>query len=109
MVTSEMRHNAKAVNFGIVYGQTPFGLAASLGIDRKEAEEYIRTYFELHAGVKKFIAKTIAEVRESGFAPTLFGDVYKRQGKNGPEFIPRCVSNWVSGRSRLQQIQFGVS
>ena len=64
MVTSEMRRNAKAVNFGIVYGQTPFGLAASLGIDRKEAEEYIRTYFELHAGVKKFIQETIAEVRE---------------------------------------------
>ncbi|MBV9768649.1 MAG: DNA polymerase I, partial [Bryobacterales bacterium] len=51
MVTPDMRRNAKAVNFGIVYGQTPFGLATSLGIDRKEAEEYIRTYFELHAGV----------------------------------------------------------
>ena len=73
MVTSEMRRNAKAVNFGIVYGQTPFGLAANLGIDRKEAEEYIRTYFELHAGVKKFIAETIAEVRQSGTALTLSG------------------------------------
>src|SRR6202044_9834 len=57
MVTPDMRRNAKAVNFGIVYGQTPFGLAASLGIDRKEAELYIQTYFELHAGVKKFIQK----------------------------------------------------
>ena len=47
MVTSDMRRNAKAMNFGIVYGQTPFGLAASLGIDRKEAELYIQTYFEL--------------------------------------------------------------
>jgi DNA polymerase-1 len=73
MVTSDMRRNAKAVNFGIVYGQTPFGLAANLGIDRKEAEEYIRTYFELHAGVKKFIAETIAEVRQSGTALTLSG------------------------------------
>ncbi len=73
MVTSEMRRNAKAVNFGIVYGQTPFGLAANLGIDRKEAEEYIRTYFELHAGVKKFIAETIAEVRKTGTALTLSG------------------------------------
>ena len=73
MVTPEMRARAKAVNFGIVYGQTPFGLAASLGIDRKEAETYIRTYFELYAGVRKFIDKTIAEVRESGFARTLFG------------------------------------
>jgi DNA polymerase-1 len=73
MVTSDMRRNAKAVNFGIVYGQTPFGLAASLGIDRKEAETYINTYFELHAGVKKFIQETVAEVRKTGFAPTLFG------------------------------------
>ncbi len=73
MVTPEMRRNAKAVNFGIVYGQTPFGLAASLGIDRKDAETYIRTYFELHAGVRKFIQETIAEVRKNGYAITLFG------------------------------------
>jgi DNA polymerase-1 len=98
MVTSEMRRNAKAVNFGIVYGQTPFGLAASLGIDRKEAEEYIRTYFELHAGVKKFIAKTIAEVRESGYAPTLFGrkrpipDMHSRN-PNARSFAERTAVN----------------
>lgn len=73
MVTPEMRRNAKAVNFGIVYGQTPFGLATSLGIDRKEAEDYIRTYFELHKGVKKFIEETIAQVRKTGVAVTLFG------------------------------------
>jgi DNA polymerase I len=73
MVTSEMRRNAKAVNFGIVYGQTPFGLATSLGIDRKEAELYIQTYFELHSGVRKFIQETVAEVRKNGYAVTLFG------------------------------------
>src|ERR1700692_1078189 len=73
MVTADMRRNAKAVNFGIVYGQTPFGLAATLGIDPKEAELYIRTYFELHAGVKKFIQETIAEVRNTGTALTLSG------------------------------------
>ena len=73
MVTPEMRRNAKAVNFGIVYGQTPFGLAASLGIERKEAEEYIHTYFELHSGVRKFIQETIAEVRKNGYAITQFG------------------------------------
>jgi DNA polymerase I len=98
MVTADMRRNAKAVNFGIVYGQTPFGLAASLGIDRKEAEEYIRTYFELHAGVKKFIQKTIAEVRESGFAPTLFGrkrpipDMHSRN-PNARSFAERTAVN----------------
>src|ERR1039457_1304613 len=73
MVTPEMRHGAKAVNFGIVYGQTPFGLATSLGIERKEAETYIRSYFELYKGVRKFLDKTIAEVRTAGYAPTLFG------------------------------------
>ncbi len=98
MVTSEMRRNAKAVNFGIVYGQTPFGLATSLGIDRKEAELYIQTYFELHAGVKKFIQKTIAEVRESGFAPTLFGrkrpipDMHSRN-PNARSFAERTAVN----------------
>jgi DNA polymerase-1 len=98
MVTPDMRRNAKAVNFGIVYGQTPFGLAASLGIDRKEAELYIQTYFELHAGVKKFIQKTIAEVRESGFAPTLFGrkrpipDMHSRN-PNARSFAERTAVN----------------
>lgn len=73
MVTPEMRRNAKAVNFGIVYGQTPFGLAQGLGIDRKEAEVYIRRYFERYAGVREFIDKTIAEVRQSGVSLTLLG------------------------------------
>jgi DNA polymerase I len=73
MVTAEMRRSAKAVNFGIVYGQTPFGLAQQLCIDRKEAELYIRRYFERYGGVREFIDRTIAEVRESGVAKTLLG------------------------------------
>jgi DNA polymerase-1 len=73
MVTSDMRRNAKAVNFGIVYGQTPFGLAQQLGIDRKEAEQYIRQYFERYAGVKRFITKTIEEVKRTGVSKTLHG------------------------------------
>jgi DNA polymerase-1 len=73
MITAEQRRNAKAVNFGIVYGQTPFGLAATLGIDRKEAELYIRAYFERYAGVRRFIDATIAEVRRRGVALNIFG------------------------------------
>jgi DNA polymerase I len=73
MVTPEMRRGAKAVNFGIVYGQTPFGLAQQLGIDRKEAELYICRYFERYAGVRQFIDRTIEEVRRTGFASTLAG------------------------------------
>ena len=73
MITPEQRRNAKAVNFGIVYGQTAFGLAATLGIDRKEADLYIRAYFERYAGVRRFIDATIAEVRRSGVAVSMFG------------------------------------
>lgn len=73
MVTPEMRRNAKAVNFGIVYGQTAFGLAAQLGVPKAEAERYIRGYFERYAGVKKWIERTIAEVRQCGYTLTLHG------------------------------------
>ena len=73
LVTSEMRRNAKAVNFGIVYGQSAFGLAAQLGIPRAEADKYIKNYFARYAGVKRWIDDTIAQVRETGFTLTLHG------------------------------------
>ena len=73
MVTPEMRRNAKAVNFGIVYGQTGFGLAAQLGIPREEAERYIRGYFERYAGVKRWLDAMVEEVRRRGYTLTLDG------------------------------------
>lgn len=73
MVTPEHRRSAKAVNFGIVYGQTAFGLAQSLGIGRGEADQYIKAYFERYAGVRKWLDATMAEVRRTGFAKTIFG------------------------------------
>ena len=73
MVTPEDRRRAKAVNFGIVYGISPFGLSQQLGISRGEAELYIRSYFERYTGVKKFIDATIAEVRRTGVTKTLLG------------------------------------
>ena len=73
LVTSAQRRDAKAVNFGIVYGQTAFGLAAGLGIERKEADLYIRAYFERYAGVRRFIETTIAEVRRTGVSVNLYG------------------------------------
>ena len=66
MVTPEARRDAKAVNFGIVYGISGFGLAAQLGISRGEAEKYIKNYFARYTGVKRFIEETIAEVRQTG-------------------------------------------
>jgi DNA polymerase-1 len=73
MVTPEARRDAKAVNFGIVYGISAFGLAAQLGIGRAEAERYIKNYFARYVGVRRFIDETIAEVRKTGVTKTLFG------------------------------------
>ena len=73
LVTPEARRSAKAVNFGIVYGISGFGLAAQLGIPRKEAEKYIASYFARYRGVREFIDGTIAEVRQTGVTRTLFG------------------------------------
>ena len=75
LVTKEARNAAKAVNFGIVYGISGFGLAANLGIPRKEAEAYIRGYFERYAGVRKFIDSMVAETRETGITKTLLGRI----------------------------------
>jgi DNA polymerase-1 len=72
-VTREARNNAKAVNFGIVYGISAFGLSNQLGISRKEAETYIANYFQRYAGVKAFIEQTIASVRATGVTRTLLG------------------------------------
>ena len=73
MVTPEARRDAKAVNFGIVYGISGFGLAQQLGITRAEAEKYIKNYFARYVGVRKWLDDTIAEVRKSGVTRTLFG------------------------------------
>jgi DNA polymerase-1 len=73
MVTPDARRAAKAVNFGIVYGISGFGLAQQLGIPRAEAEKYIKNYFARYTGVKRFIEETIAQVRQTGVTRTLFG------------------------------------
>jgi len=73
MVTPEARREAKAVNFGIVYGISGFGLAAQLGIKRSEAEQYIKNYFARYTGVRRFLDQTVAEVRQTGVTRTLFG------------------------------------
>jgi DNA polymerase-1 len=98
MVTPDMRRNAKTVNFGIVYGQTPFGLAAQLGIPRGEAEKYIKSYFERYSGVKKYIDATIAQVRQTGTTFTLHGrprpipDINSRN-PNARSFAERTAVN----------------
>ena len=73
MVTPDARRDAKAVNFGIVYGISAFGLAAQLGISRAEADKYIRNYFARYEGVARFIEATKAVVRQPGVTRSLFG------------------------------------
>lgn len=72
-VTDLQRRNAKAVNFGIVYGISSFGLSQDLSITRKEASEYIEHYFETYPGIKKFLDDSVASAKENGYAVTLFG------------------------------------
>lgn len=72
-VTPLQRRNAKAVNFGIVYGISAFGLSEGLSISRKEAMEYIEKYFETYPGVKKFLDGLVEQAKEQGYVTTLFG------------------------------------
>ncbi len=73
MITPDARRSAKAVNFGIVYGISGFGLAAQLGISRAEAEKYIKNYFARYTGVRQWLDATVAEVRQTGVTKTMFG------------------------------------
>jgi DNA polymerase I len=72
-IDSEHRRRAKAVNFGIVYGLSPFGLAQQLGIEQREAKKYIEGYFEKYAGVRMYIDRVIEQTRRDGFVVTEFG------------------------------------
>jgi DNA polymerase I len=71
--TAEHRRAAKAINFGIIYGLSPFGLAQQLGIDQKEAARFIAAYFARYPGVKQYLDGCLAEVRRTGFTTTLLG------------------------------------
>jgi DNA polymerase-1 len=72
-VDSTQRRNAKAVNFGIIYGQSAFGLSQNLGIPRKEAAEIIENYFAQYPGIKQYMADTMNFARENGYVTTLMG------------------------------------
>ena len=83
-VTKEIRSKAKAVNFGIVYGISEFGLGEQLGISRSEAKQYISQYLEKYEGIKKFMENIVVEAKEKGYVETLF----KRR-----RYIPELNSN----------------
>ena len=83
-VTKEQRSSAKAVNFGIVYGISDFGLSEQLGISRKEAKNYIEQYLEKYSGIQKFMNDIVEEAKEKGYVETLF---HRRR------YIPELKSN----------------
>jgi DNA polymerase-1 len=87
-VTSAMRRNAKAVNFGIIYGQSPFGLAKSLGIPQEEAAAFIDNYFARYQGVARFMTNTLADCHRQGLVSTLLGRRRAIQGVRMPEAAP---------------------
>lgn len=72
-VTGSMRRAAKAVNFGVIYGQSPFGLAKTLNISQEEAARFINEYFDRYPGVENFLAKILADCREKGYVSTVLG------------------------------------
>lgn len=83
-VDKEMRRRAKAVNFGVIYGQTPFGLARALGIDKQEAAEFIDKYFERYEAVDRFMAESLEQCRHTGYAETILGRQRTVEGVRHP-------------------------
>ena len=72
-VTAELRQRAKAINFGIIYGISPFGLAVQLGISRENASQYIQTYFKCYPGIQAYMERMKQDAREKGYVTTLLG------------------------------------
>jgi DNA polymerase-1 len=72
-VSSDQRRTAKVINFGLIYGMSPFGLARNLGIERSAAQQYVERYFQRYPGVRRFMDDTRLQARERGFVETVFG------------------------------------
>ena len=101
-VTSEQRRRAKAVNFGIVYGLSDFGLARDLGISRKEAAGYIERYFERYHGVREFLDKTIADAHTNGSVMTLYGRRRDLPAINSRNFMQRSFAERMAMNTPIQ-------
>lgn len=101
-VTDLQRRNAKAVNFGIVYGISSFGLSQDLSITRKEAQEYIERYFETYPGIKEFLDKLVAEAKEKGYAITMFGRRRPVPELSSSNFMQRSFGERIAMNSPIQ-------
>ena len=101
-VTKEMRRNAKAVNFGIIYGQTDFGLSKELGISRSEAKAYIENYFVRYSGVKQWIDQAIQEARVTGISTTMMGRKRYIKDINSKNFNLRSFAERTAVNTPIQ-------
>lgn len=101
-VTPLQRRNAKAVNFGIVYGISAFGLSEDLSISRKEALEYINRYFETYPDVKKYLDRLIEEGKEQGYVTTMFGRRRPIPELKSANFMQRSFGERVAMNSPIQ-------
>ena len=102
MVTADHRRQAKVVNFGIVYGLSPFGLSQNLGIDTSEAKQFIDAYFEKYRGVRAFIDKTLEDARREQKVRTLFGRVRPIPDINSKNYNLRGFAERTAVNTPLQ-------
>ena len=101
-VTPQQRRNAKAVNFGIVYGISSFGLSQDLSITRKEAAKYIDDYFATYPGIKTFLDHAVTHAKEEGYVVTLFGRRRPVPELSSSNFMQRSVGERVAMNSPIQ-------
>jgi len=100
--TAEHRRAAKAINFGIIYGLSAFGLAQQLGIGQKEAAQFINAYFTRYRGVKQYLDDVLVETRKTGVAKTLFGRIRPIPEINAPQMQLRNFAERTALNSPLQ-------
>ena len=101
-VTPLQRRNAKAVNFGIVYGISSFGLSQDLSITRKEAEQYIKSYFETYPGIKTFLDGLVEAGRTKGYVTTMFGRRRPVPELSSSNFMQRSFGERVAMNAPIQ-------
>jgi len=101
-VTPAQRERAKAVNFGIVYGQTPYGLAQQLGISPDEAADFISKYFEQYQGVQRYIENCLSQARDLGLTRTLFGRIRQHPEINSRNGMRRSMAERTAINSPIQ-------
>ncbi len=101
-ITPAERSRAKAVNFGVIYGMSAFGLSGELDISRQEAEDYINAYFEKHGQVKKFMDDSVAFAKAEGYVTTLLGRKRYIKEINAPNYMVRQIGERLAMNSPIQ-------